>query len=141
MAYVFSDDAVRRTCEWPRSGPRRERAQLRTRHRGYRRIAKDPLYAIHPGYGFLSENAAFAEACFLAGIAFVGPTVAALALMGDKVRAREAAAAAGLPTLKGIAVASVEEAEAFRAALPAGTMMLIKASASVRSRAAGNQRC
>src|SRR5882757_1889333 len=55
--------------------------------------------AIHPGYGFLSENAAFAKACVEAGIAFVGPTPVQLELFGDKARARAHAAKCGVPLL------------------------------------------
>jgi acetyl/propionyl-CoA carboxylase alpha subunit/acetyl-CoA carboxylase carboxyltransferase component len=66
--------------------------------------------ALHPGYGFLSENASFAEACHEAGIVFVGPPVESLRMMGDKVRARAAAASAGLPILRGEPVAGIEEA-------------------------------
>ncbi len=57
--------------------------------------------AIHPGYGFLSENENFAVACEKAGITFIGPGSQAIALMGNKTRAREAAVEAGLPVIKG----------------------------------------
>src|SRR5512136_2574331 len=57
--------------------------------------------AIHPGYGFLSENAEFAEACERAGIAFVGPTADMQRRLGDKVAGRKAAQAAGVPVVPG----------------------------------------
>ena len=56
-----------------------------------------PAQALHPGYGFLSENPALAVACARAGIVFVGPGPAAMALMGDKLSAKQAAPAAGVP--------------------------------------------
>ena len=57
--------------------------------------------AIHPGYGFLSENAAFANACEDAGIKFIGPNSDILAKMGDKLEAKRIAAACGVPTIPG----------------------------------------
>jgi acetyl-CoA/propionyl-CoA carboxylase biotin carboxyl carrier protein len=57
--------------------------------------------AVHPGYGFLSENTAFAAACADAGIAFVGPPAAAIEAMGDKIRAKQTVAKAGVPVVPG----------------------------------------
>jgi acetyl-CoA carboxylase biotin carboxylase subunit len=69
--------------------------------------------AIHPGYGFLSENAYFAEVCEACGIKFIGPSSSVIRLMGDKVRAREAMKALGVPVLPGSegVVRSVEDAQ------------------------------
>jgi len=72
--------------------------------------------AVHPGYGFLSENAAFAEACAAAGLLFIGPSPAHLALFGDKSRSRELARRCGVPVLPGTpGGVSLAEAEAFLA--------------------------
>ncbi|MCZ7667341.1 MAG: hypothetical protein M5U34_09100 [Chloroflexi bacterium] len=57
--------------------------------------------AIHPGYGFLSENADFAAACAARGIVFIGPSPAAMRLMGSKAAARELAQQAGVPVVPG----------------------------------------
>jgi len=85
--------------------------------------------ALHPGYGFLSENAAFAEACQANGIAFVGPPPAAIRAMGSKVEAIELARAAGVPTVPSISGAGLSEADMVRAADRIGFPLLIKASA------------
>ncbi len=85
--------------------------------------------AIHPGYGFLAENADFARACEEAGITFVGPSPAALALFGDKARARTLAAARGVPILSGSDHAvDLDGARAFFEQLD-GRPMVIKAVA------------
>ncbi|HUN26684.1 MAG TPA: biotin carboxylase N-terminal domain-containing protein [Steroidobacteraceae bacterium] len=81
--------------------------------------------ALHPGYGFLSENARFARLCRAAGILYVGPTDAQLDAVGDKLRAREQAARCGLPILPGGAVASAQEAAAIAERI--GWPILIKA--------------
>nr|WP_251965609.1 acetyl-CoA carboxylase biotin carboxylase subunit [Salinibacter ruber] len=85
--------------------------------------------AIHPGYGFLSENAAFAEACAEAGVHFVGPPAAAIRAMGDKTAARQLMKEAGVPMAPGTtdAVASTEEGEEI--AEDIGYPVLIKAAA------------
>ena len=85
--------------------------------------------AVHPGYGFLSENAAFAQRCAEAGIAFVGPNVGALALFGDKLRARALAEAEGVPVLPGTAgEVDIQSARAFMASLD-GAPVIVKAVA------------
>ncbi len=90
--------------------------------------------AIHPGYGFLSERAAFARACAEAGIAFVGPAPETLAGLGDKLAARRAARAAGVPVVPGtLEPAPVEDLEAAASVLPdadrVGWPLMVKASA------------
>ncbi|MCW2616745.1 MAG: carbamoyl-phosphate synthase subunit [Frankiales bacterium] len=86
--------------------------------------------AIHPGYGFLSENAEFAEACADAGIVFVGPPPAAIRSMGSKTAAKELMQAAGVPVLSGITIGDGESADglADRAAKEVGYPVLVKAA-------------
>ncbi|MDA1004848.1 MAG: carbamoyl-phosphate synthase large subunit, partial [Chloroflexi bacterium] len=86
--------------------------------------------AIHPGYGFLSESAAFARLCADAGITYVGPRPEALDLFGDKVRARGVAQEHAVPVLEGAdGETSLEDARAFFDALPDGSAMIVKAVA------------
>jgi acetyl/propionyl-CoA carboxylase alpha subunit/acetyl-CoA carboxylase carboxyltransferase component len=86
--------------------------------------------AIHPGYGFLSEQAAFARRCAEAGLVFVGPSPAALDLFGDKARARALAERVGVPVLPGTAApTSLDDARAFLRVHGAGTGIMIKAVA------------
>ena len=86
--------------------------------------------AIHPGYGFLSESAAFARRCREAALAFVGPRAELLELFGDKVQARALAASCGVPVLGGSpGAATVDEVRAFLASLGAGGVVVIKAVA------------
>jgi len=93
-----------------------------------RAAAEHGCDAIHPGYGFLSENAGFARACLKAGVRFVGPTPESLELFGDKARARTLAQEHGVPVVPGVSEAvTLDQARAFFKELPAGASMLIKA--------------
>ena len=85
--------------------------------------------AIHPGYGFLSENAYFAEVCETSGIRFIGPTPDVIRLMGLKERARAAMRSAGVPILPGSDGVVKDGAEGLAAAEPIGYPVIIKASA------------
>ncbi|MBB5632173.1 acetyl-CoA/propionyl-CoA carboxylase biotin carboxyl carrier protein [Cryobacterium mesophilum] len=90
--------------------------------------------AIHPGYGFLSENADFARACDDVGIVFIGPGVEALGLMGDKIRAKEHVAKAGVPVIQGVTSlgpdgSPLSDGDLEAAAVELGFPILIKPSA------------
>src|SRR5690625_3407139 len=82
--------------------------------------------AVHPGYGFLSENAAFAEACAEAGIVFLGPPAHAIEVMGDKFTAKKAVTAFDVPVVPGIAEPGLSDAQLIDAAGDIGYPVLIK---------------
>ncbi|MFE7844765.1 acetyl/propionyl/methylcrotonyl-CoA carboxylase subunit alpha [Microbacterium sp. NPDC057407] len=85
--------------------------------------------AVHPGYGFLSENADFARACERAGIVFIGPGERALQVMGDKIRAKEQVAAHGVPTVPGFSALGMSDDDIAAAAAETGFPVLVKPSA------------
>ena len=85
--------------------------------------------AVHPGYGFLSENAAFVEALEAAGVAFIGPGTKAIAAMGDKIESKKLADKAGVSTVPGYLGVIVDADEAVKIANDVGYPVMIKASA------------
>jgi acetyl-CoA carboxylase, biotin carboxylase subunit len=85
--------------------------------------------AVHPGYGFLSENAEFAEACAAVGVTFVGPPASAMRVLGSKTRARQAADAAAMPRVPGSVTGLADVAEALRVAAGIGYPVMLKAAA------------
>ncbi|HWE53915.1 MAG TPA: biotin carboxylase N-terminal domain-containing protein [Acidimicrobiales bacterium] len=85
--------------------------------------------AIHPGYGFLSENPALARACAAAGITFIGPPTAAVDLMGDKINAKQAVAARGVPVVPGRDEAGLDDQQLADAARAVGFPVILKPSA------------
>ncbi|MGW6743998.1 acetyl/propionyl/methylcrotonyl-CoA carboxylase subunit alpha [Streptomyces sp. NPDC055025] len=85
--------------------------------------------AVHPGYGFLAENEAFARACADAGLVFIGPPASAIELMGDKIRAKETVRAAGVPVVPGSSGSGLTDAELAAAAAEIGMPVLLKPSA------------
>src|SRR5690606_11710132 len=82
--------------------------------------------AVHPGYGFLSENAAFAAACVEAGLCFIGPTPEVIRLMGDKSAARTRVNAAGIPVVPGTEDPVTDGSDASTQAAQIGYPVLIK---------------
>lgn len=85
--------------------------------------------AVHPGYGFLSENADFAKACEEQGLKFVGPSSQVIALMGEKAQARQTMQAVGVPVVSGSASDFLEQSEGLAAANEIGYPVMLKASA------------
>jgi acetyl-CoA/propionyl-CoA carboxylase biotin carboxyl carrier protein len=131
---IFSDadaDArhVREADAAVRLGPARASESYLSVDRVVAAAVASGAQAIHPGYGFLSENAGLARACAEAGIVFIGPGVQALEVMGDKIRAKQQVAARGVPLVPGVAEAGLSDAELAEAALEIGFPVLIKPSA------------
>ncbi|WP_331445604.1 acetyl/propionyl/methylcrotonyl-CoA carboxylase subunit alpha [Streptomyces xanthochromogenes] len=85
--------------------------------------------AVHPGYGFLAENAGFAAACAEAGLVFIGPSAEAISLMGDKIRAKETVRAAGVPVVPGSSGSGLTDDQLASAAREIGMPVLLKPSA------------
>ncbi|SDT76279.1 acetyl-CoA/propionyl-CoA carboxylase, biotin carboxylase, biotin carboxyl carrier protein [Streptomyces sp. TLI_053] len=85
--------------------------------------------AVHPGYGFLAENASFARACADAGLVFIGPPPAAVELMGDKINAKEAVRSAGVPVVPGSRATAPTDEDLVAAAADIGYPVLLKPSA------------
>jgi acetyl-CoA/propionyl-CoA carboxylase, biotin carboxylase, biotin carboxyl carrier protein len=91
--------------------------------------ARTGAQAIHPGYGFLSENAHFAAACERAGVVFLGPPARAIEVMGDKITAKNAVSAFDVPVVPGVAKSGLSDDELVAAAEEVGYPVLIKPSA------------
>jgi acetyl-CoA carboxylase, biotin carboxylase subunit len=85
--------------------------------------------AVHPGYGFLSENAEFAEACGAAGVTFVGPPASAMRMLGSKTMARQVADRVGMPRVPGSVTGLASVEEAVRVATEIGYPVMLKAAA------------
>ncbi|WND40399.1 acetyl/propionyl/methylcrotonyl-CoA carboxylase subunit alpha [Streptomyces sp. BB1-1-1] len=131
---VFSDadaDArhVREADEAVRIGPAPAAESYLSVERLLQAAARTGARAVHPGYGFLAENAGFARACEEAGLVFIGPSADAIALMGDKIRAKETVQAAGVPVVPGSSGSGLTDAQLADAAREIGTPVLLKPSA------------
>ncbi|MBQ0848838.1 acetyl/propionyl/methylcrotonyl-CoA carboxylase subunit alpha [Streptomyces sp. BH-SS-21] len=91
--------------------------------------ARTGAQAVHPGYGFLAENADFARACTEAGLVFIGPSSDAISLMGDKIRAKETVRAAGVPVVPGSSGSGLSDEQLAASAREIGMPVLLKPSA------------
>src|SRR5438309_1191407 len=110
-------------------GPARARDSYLNVERLIEAARKTGAEAVHPGYGFLSENAEFAQACFDAGLVFVGPTAAMMTAMGSKSGSKALMEKAGVPLVPGYHGAAQDEATLRKAADKIGFPVLVKASA------------
>lgn len=131
---VFSDadaDArhVREADDAVRIGPAPATESYLSVERLLAAAARTGAQAVHPGYGFLAENAGFARACEEAGLVFIGPSADAIALMGDKIRAKETVRAAGVPVVPGSSGSGLTDEQLADAAREIGTPVLLKPSA------------
>lgn len=131
---VFSDadaDArhVREADTAVRIGPAPAAESYLSVERLLEAAARSGAQAVHPGYGFLAENASFARACAEAGLVFIGPPAEAIALMGDKIRAKETVKTAGVPVVPGSSGSGLTDAELAEAAREIGMPVLLKPSA------------
>jgi len=131
---VFSDadaDArhVREADTAVRIGPAPAAESYLSAERLLEAAARTGAQAVHPGYGFLAENADFARACADAGLVFIGPPADAISLMGDKIRAKETVKAAGVPVVPGSSGSGLTDAELAEAAREIGMPVLLKPSA------------
>ena len=131
---VYSDaDAgarhVREADKAVRIGPAQAASSYLSAERLLEAAARSGAQAVHPGYGFLAENAPFAQACSEAGLTFIGPPAAAIDLMGDKIRAKETVRAAGVPVVPGSSGSGLDDAELATAAREIGMPVLLKPSA------------
>ncbi|MFI1174921.1 acetyl-CoA carboxylase biotin carboxylase subunit [Streptomyces melanogenes] len=131
---VFSDadaDArhVREADTAVRIGPAAASESYLSIDRLLEAAARSGAQAVHPGYGFLAENAAFARACAEAGLVFIGPPADAISLMGDKIRAKETVKAAGVPVVPGSSGSGLTDGQLAEAAREIGMPVLLKPSA------------
>lgn len=110
-------------------GPAQAKSSYRNAHAVIGAALAYKVDAIHPGYGFLSENADFAAMCEKEGVVFIGPTADVIRRMGDKIEAKKIARRAGVPTVPGSVGAIAEYSEALTVASEVGYPLLIKAAA------------
>ncbi|WP_128378753.1 biotin carboxylase N-terminal domain-containing protein [Streptomyces cavernae] len=131
---VFSDadaDArhVREADTAVRIGPAPAAESYLSAERLLEAAARTGAQAVHPGYGFLAENAAFARACADAGLVFIGPSALSISLMGDKIRAKTTVRQAGVPVVPGSNGSGLTDDQLAEAAREIGMPVLLKPSA------------